>query len=308
MRSSISVVIFFVLHSHHVLAAAVSSGSSISVQTQVGAEEPSDRNVCSDYPTPYSNCPFGTHCYQSFCVDTGALGEPCNPDDSHSCATNLICGKKGLCEEAPSSNKCMLNGQPQHRLCKSGEFCDARTGQCFLPDKSYCINDGSPHGSCPELYYCPGTGEACKRVVPIGKRCDPFGSPNQCGGDGYCRPNENNRGGTCTERPRQGEACQLNPNSRGDQCFYPMICIFDVPESYCDYPYTKYPNKECSADIECEYGICKPDSANSGRKYCSPGKKPGERCTSYRECVSGKCILDPDKGRVCAAEPKPAGQ
>jgi hypothetical protein len=210
------------------------------------------------------------------CANREQAGTDCEYDDQ--CAMGLKCSK--------DTNKCF-------KPAKAGEACGGGGTAPDCGDNTFCVgseDQGQVPGTCQftddafsgkegdDCYFggkplctsdlrCiiqsvdPGTGTIvakCGQVVASGAACK-VAIPDVCPTDEYCNVPQNMLDGTCTAKPKSGEAC---------------VMAFD--------------NQVCAPGLRCDGGTCKPrqhlGAACVGDDVCYSGSCVNGGCASTGSC------------------------
>ncbi len=205
-------------------------------------------------------CKHGAAC-PGVCVPYEAAGGACTSNDQ--CKSGLKCGDNGRCVAPAKSHQACQQGEPD---CAEGLLCLGEDAGKRLPGKCYPIAEalsaqqGEPcsldsalcvAGSSCEITSVAPLGGTCAAQVEADAPCR-AAFPDECPDDQYCQldPNPLN-GGTCTAKPKAGEACAKGVGADANICA----------------PYAR-----------CDDGVCR-ELANAG-----------EACNADDTCYSGHCV------------------
>lgn len=278
------------------------------------------RGTCSSWPKDGEPCGFGCgpglRCDASdTCVPLATLNETCT--SSAECEPELIC--LGSCRPRRKLNEACAFDPDRLSPCEPGLACDVvpfvsgLSGTCIRPKASgepcrfhwscaaglICADvdwtnfpsQAPSEGSCREpdgadfncsrsqyLRYvgdqcAPGlscrqdTGK-CEALPTLGQACTP--SLQNCGGyDVYCKPSGSGDVGTCTGPAGLNDACafQLDANR--------------------------------TVGIPCSAGYCDTETTLTCR---AASRVEGQDCTEDGQCLSNRCVPQPDMTLRCAPE------
>lgn len=232
------------------------------------------------------------------CATFGANGGECDQD--RECLVGLHCVNRE-CRVLPSDGEGCLAGR-----CEATAFCDGanldggvcvtrkgETAQCSGdecqpalicdPIDSRCIRRLLSSGdACKPGQSCP-TGEVCLggSVRTSGLCGPPLEQGLACLSTGDCEAHlaclgEPDAGSLCRPRKPGGHAC-LDDR----ECFQSARCIKSVCTEL------GLPSDECSDEIGCRWGLCRPNSTDGG--VCGSLLGAGLSCTTNAQCASGIC-------------------
>lgn len=222
--------------------------------------------MCSDYPGPAACDPMSPEGYLRSAL---ALGDPCF--ESVQCPDKLCVGG----QTAGSCGSCMATVGP-------GAACDA-THECaagFACDSATCVSTGTKPGG----------------------KCTTYGGQNDCVAGFYCEPVSPNDGidGTCSPRPKTGEACDSGvPCAPTDACAGGICAtlVHVARGGACDGV-----ARICDDPATCFEGACAAPSEHVGEGQ--PCNDARDRCLPGLDCVQGGTCAKP---ATSAGAPCPCG-
>ncbi len=258
-------------------------------------------------------CGPGLRCDGTRCAEFKALDEPCS--SSRECAAELIClgscrprrklGERcrvdverlspcepGLaCDVAPFveglDGTCVIPGGPFaacnfHWSCQPGLVCADLNWDTFpgsAPPPGNCREPDGAEFNCRQTAYAAFVGDQCapglscregtnkcQTLPERGQACRP--SRQDCAGFGvFCKPTGSGDVGVCAGAPAQGELCAVRLDASR---------VVSIP---------------------CASGFCEKEVTFQCRP---PSRTTGSLCAEDGECISGRCVPQPDMTLKCA--------
>lgn len=259
------------------------------------------------------SCAEGLRCVDGLCAPLKALDEAC--ESSAECEADLVC--LGICRPRRKLGETCRFDPARLSPCEPGLACDVvpfvdgAEGTCVVPGAVFtpcrfhwscapglvCADidwsgfpaSSPPAGSCrepdgadfncrPTPYAafigeqcapglsCRDTDNRCQALPTRGEPCTP--SKQDCSGFGvYCKPSGSGDVGVCA-----------GPAAVGEQCAFRIDATRTVA-------------------IPCSSGFCEREVTLQCRP---PSRTTGSVCTQDGECVSGRCVPQPDRTLRCA--------
>jgi hypothetical protein len=275
------------------------------------------RGTCSTLSLEGEPCGVGCgpdlRCEAGLCAPLKPLNEPCA--SSAECEAELIC--LGSCRPRRALGETCRFDPDRLSPCEPGLACDVvpfvsgAEGTCITPGEAF-----SPcrfHWSCAPGLVCadidwstfPGAappGGFCRPPDGLDANCQPtsYGAfvGDGCGPGVSCR--EQTR--TCQALPQRGESCtpskqdctgfgvHCKPTGSGD------VGVCASPPGTGDRCAVRLDESRVIS-IPCATGYCDRDVT----LQCRPPSRPtGSVCAEDGECISGRCVPQPDRTLRCA--------
>lgn len=221
------------------------------------------------------------------CRPRRKLGESCKVDFERlsPCEPGLACDVMPFVDGA--EGRCVVPGDSFadcrfHWSCRAGLVCadlDWSTFPASSPPPGLCRPPDTEQSNCAQTQYARFVGEQCapglscretinqcQALPERGQSCTP--SKQNCSGfQVYCKPSGAGDLGTCTGPAAQGE-----------------LCAFRVDASRV-------------VSIPCSSGFCEKEVTQQCRP---PSRTAGSVCKEDGECLSGRCVPQPDMTLRCA--------
>lgn len=221
------------------------------------------------------------------CRPRRKLGESCRVDFDRlgPCEPGLACDVTPFVEGA--EGRCVVPGElfadcHFHWSCRPGLVCADLNWSSFptsAPPPGFCREPDGVDANCSQSAYGRFVGDQCRPGLTCreganqcgalperGERCTP--SKQDCTGYGvYCKPSGSGDVGVCTGPAALGESCAFKIDASR---------IVSIP---------------------CSSGFCEREVTQQCRP---PSRGTGSVCKEDGECISGRCIPQPDQTLRCA--------
>jgi hypothetical protein len=251
-----------------------------------------DGMKCAPLKTLDERCASSAECEPDLlclgsCRPRRRLGESCRIDFDRlsPCEPGLACDVTPFVEGA--EGKCVVPGGDFadcrfHWSCRPGLVCadmnwssfpasSPPPGGCRAPDTASSNCAQSEYGAfvgdqcAPGLTCADGTNQ-CETLPQRGQSCTP--SKQNCSGfEVYCKPTGSGDVGVCTGPANIGEICAVKIDAQR------------------------------TVSIPCSSGFCETEVTQQCRP---PSRTTGSVCKQDGECISGRCIPQPDQTLRCA--------
>lgn len=251
-----------------------------------------DGNVCAPLKTLDERCDSSRECEADLiclgsCRPRRKVGETCRIDLERlsPCEPGLACDVAPFVDGA--EGRCVVPGEAFaecrfHWSCQPGLICGDLIWDLFpgsAPQPGFCRPPDGADFNCPSTKWAAFVGDQCApglscdsvarkcRALPArGDACSP--SRQNCAGfDTWCKPTGSGDVGVCAGPPSQGELCAVRLDAAR---------VVSIP---------------------CASGFCDDEIT----LQCRPPSRPtGSTCRKDGECISGRCVPQPDMTLRCA--------
>lgn len=221
------------------------------------------------------------------CRPRRKLGESCRVDVERlsPCEPGLACDVTPFVEGA--EGRCVVPGEAFaecrfHWSCRPGLVCAEINWSSFpaaAPPPGFCLEPDVANANCARTVYAAFVGETCQPglscreltqqcgALPVrGEPCTP--SKQDCSGfEVFCKPTGSGDVGVCTGPATIGETCAVKIDAS-------RVISIPCTSGFCDRELT----------LQCR----------------SPSRSLGAVCKQDGECISGRCVPQPDRTLRCA--------
>jgi hypothetical protein len=215
-------------------------------------------------------CDFAEQC-PGTCKALEPGGGTCERDDQ--CASGLVCfDDTGRCVAPARSGESCEQGEPvcaPGLLCLGANAANAAPGTCSTIEQAFTAELEEPcdlnrvwckPGTvCEVQAVLPALEAECAAKVASGAACR-VAAPDQCPDDEYCAVGALSLDGTCTPKPRAGQACAAPSYARETPsiCAAPLVCESGICREL------GHLGETCDVDESCFSGTCRAGACVAG--------------------------------------------